>query len=302
MTKQRCCRPNAFTLIELLVVIAVIGLLMGLLLPAVNMVREAASRSSCMNNLKQLGLALRSYEVTWNVLPPSRIRWFDQSRREVLHSWTPIGLAYCEMSALADLYNYDKHWKDPANVTIVQTKISIYTCPSTKRSDRFDRFTGAASSDYGVVNEVKLDYYDGVGLKPPALRVGAMTRWEATRLQDVTDGLSHTILITEDGGRPDLWRKGRSVRDEFTADGNGWADPDSGFSISGLSDDGVSFGGACVANCTNNSEIYSFHPGGFHALYCDGSVRFSSSSIDHAVLTSQVTRAAGEMTRENPEG
>jgi prepilin-type N-terminal cleavage/methylation domain-containing protein/prepilin-type processing-associated H-X9-DG protein len=298
--KNRYRAWTGFTLIELLVVISVMGLLMSLLLPAVGMVREAASRTSCMNNLKQLGLALRSYEVTWESLPPSRIRWFDQNRREVLHSWTPIGLAYCEMSALADLYNYDKHWKDPANQTIVQTKIHLYTCPSTRRSERFDRFTGAASSDYGVVNEVKLDYYDAVGQKPPFNRLGAMTRWEATKLKDVTDGLSQTILIAEDGGRPDLWRKGKPMPNEATDNGNGWADPDSGFSISGVSDDGVSFGGACVVNCTNNSEIYSFHSGGFHSLYCDGSVRFTSSSVDHAVLTAQVTRAANETTRANP--
>ena len=291
-----------FTLIELLVVISVIGILTALLLPAIAMVREAANRASCQNNLKQLGLALRAYTVTWDVLPPSRIKWYDSSNREVLHSWTPIGLAYCEQSALADLYNHEKHWKDTANRTLVQTSVNLYICPSTKQSNRVDRFTGAATSDYGVVNEVKLDYYDGVGMAPPSVRVGAMTRWDATRLQDVTDGLSHTMLLTEDGGRPDLWTRGRPIRNQTTADGNGWADPDSGFSISGLLEDGVTFGGPCVVNCTNNSEIYSFHSGGFYSLFCDGSVQFKSDSIDHRVLTSLVTRSGSELIRETPEG
>lgn len=293
-------RMIGFTLIELLVVIAVVGILMGVLLPAMAMVREAASRASCQNNLKQLGIALRAYTLVWDVLPPSRIRWVTPANREILHSWTPIGLAYCEQSVLADQYNYEQHWKDPGNRTVVRTAVNIYVCPSTKKSDRVDQFTNAATSDYGVVNEVKLDYYDGVGLAPPVDRAGGMTRWNPTRLQDITDGLSHTFLITEDGGRPDRWSRGRPVSGQSTVNGNGWADPDSGFSISGVLEDGITFGGPNVVNSTNDSEIYSFHPGGFHALYCDGSVHFHSDSIDHRIVTARVTRAGGEQQQESP--
>jgi prepilin-type processing-associated H-X9-DG protein len=112
-------------------------------------------------------------------------------------------------------------------------------------------------------------------------------------LQDITDGLSHTIIVAEDGGRPELYYGRQQVAGQTTKNGNGWADPDCNFSVSGILEDGFP-GGPCVINCTNDSEIYSFHPGGSHFLFCDGSVRFVSDSVDGALLTAQVTRAGGE--------
>lgn len=290
----------AFTLIELLVVIAIIGLLIAILLPALNSVVEATRAASCKSNLKQIGLALQTYESTWSVLPASRMRWRDPIGREILHSWTPAGLSYCEQTALADQYNFDKHWKDPSNRTVVQTAVNIYVCPAAPGSRRFDLLTGAATGDYGAVHEVKLDFYDTVGIPAPPIRAGAMTRWVTTARKDITDGPSKTILVTECAGRPDLWHKQRQIANRTTRDGNGWADPDCGFSVSGVLDDFEIEGGRCVVNCTNDSEIYSFHSGGVMVLYCDNSVRFLSEHVDYRLVTSLVTRAGEETVLDVP--
>lgn len=289
-------RPRmGFTIIELLVVILVIGLLAAMLFPALQAVMELTRGNACRNNLRQIGLALRGYESTWDVFPPSRIRWRDETGRDILHSWTPSILGYCEQKALADQYNYDRHWRSNDNGTVVKTFVSLFVCPSTSNQRRVDLFTGAASGDYGAINEVKLDYYDALGIEPPLVRAGAMTRWLPTARKDVTDGDSHTILIAEDAGRPEWWIRRKSISTKPTRDGNGWADPDCGFSVSGVTEDGMFEGGQCVLNCSNDSELYSFHNDGLYALFADGSVRFLSEQIHHQTLVALVTRAGEEL-------
>jgi len=279
---------RGFTLVELLVTIAIIGILIALLLPAVNVAREAARRSSCLNNLRQVSLALTMYEHTVGTFPPSRVT------KPKLHSWTTFVLPYLEAKAVGADYRFDKHWLDPINRPIVQTPMPVYTCPSSPQG-RFDRFTKAATGDYGVTNEVKFNYFEANSLPEPEIRAGALTKEKHTKSAQITDGLTHTLLVTECCGRPELYQLSRHIEDQVAADGNGWADPDCSFSVSGTTLDGVIFGGPCVINCTNDSEIYSFHPGGANAAFCDGSVRFLSQTIEHTVLTSLVTRAGNEV-------
>jgi prepilin-type N-terminal cleavage/methylation domain-containing protein/prepilin-type processing-associated H-X9-DG protein len=298
-----------FTLIELLVVIAIIAVLIGLLLPAVQKVREASNRTSCQNNLKQIGLGVLNFETARGGLPPSRT-----TRGGPLagyygyeHSWSVALLPYIEQTASFNLYHYDRNWSDQVNQEAVQTYLKLFNCPSTPKQARVDRVTGASAGDYHAVNAIKffvgINCFGLVGVNAntpddPRL-VGAMRRDQITRITAITDGTSSTILVAEDAGRPPFYNADRQVFDpnpppSSGTDEAGWADPNGAFSIDGADRNGQVPGG-CAINCSNNSEVYSFHPAGANVVFADGSVHFLSSGLDLCVLAGLATRAGGEV-------
>jgi type II secretory pathway pseudopilin PulG len=121
-------RPRRrFTLVELLIVVAVIGVLIAMLLPAVRTSGEAARRSMCSNNLKQIGIALRGYETDHNALPPA---YTVDANGKPLHSWRTLILPYIEQKALYDKIDLSKAWDDPANKAAYDSTVSVYRCPS----------------------------------------------------------------------------------------------------------------------------------------------------------------------------
>jgi prepilin-type N-terminal cleavage/methylation domain-containing protein len=316
-------RKRGFTLVELLVVIAIIGVLVSLLLPAVQAAREAARRMQCGNNLKQITLALHNYEGTYRTFPMSRIT-FGESR----HAWSAFVLPFLEQQGVYDIYNFNVRWHRAENYPATSVEMSVWMCPSTP-SGRLTPNAAAQEnhvpypnprfgySDYSSTNEVRRAYYEANGLPLPIGiqrgLLGAMARNEITRIADILDGLSNTMMVSERGGRPTFYWARKQSSGMVVADGWGWADYDNvSGSLNGASMDGVftngtsgsppfntTVHGPCGINCTNSSEFYSWHPGGIQTSLADGSVRFLSETVTASVLAALASRAGGEVLGGN---
>lgn len=296
---------SAFTLIELLVVIAIIAVLIGLLVPAVQKVREAANRMSCTNNMKQFGLALHNYaNQNNNAFPASRVA--GPTGQSKWRSWTPLALAYVEQESVGKLWDKSAKWNAGANLATSKSVFKLFKCPSApdsrKPSTLVTPNAAFGPGDYGSVNAIRRRFYTAnnvpnfpiPGSAAGDEAMGLLQKDIDTPIAAVLDGLSTTIMIAEDAGRPNLFRKGRDMG-SITADGHGWADPDCGFSVDGVQANLTTTGGTCVMNCTNDSEFYSFHSGGINACFGDGSVRFVRESIAPATLAAIVTARAGDI-------
>jgi len=339
-------KTRGFTLIELLVVIAIIAVLIALLLPAVQQAREAARRTQCKNNLKQMGLALFNYESSHSVFPPARIDLAGPPGPTIYQtSWTTLCLPYFDQTPLYNLYNFNLTWSDPGNIPATSTKLSMFLCPSapSSRSTPVSSILNAGQpwpaagyglSDYGSMNAVRPAFFLSNGLPTPSVGMatntsspasaskyewdGGLKKGAATRIAEITDGTSNTIMAVEDAGRPQLYRAGiaASVSGVPTVkDGWGWADIQGGYSLDGSTTDGSLTGkanctvpsGPCSMttaiapypmNRTNDSEMYGFHVGGTHILMCDGAVKFISENISAATLGALATRNTGEVVGE----
>jgi prepilin-type N-terminal cleavage/methylation domain-containing protein/prepilin-type processing-associated H-X9-DG protein len=325
MNRLRSRRRGAFTLIELLVVIAIIAILIGLLLPAVQKVRDAAARMSCQNNLKQMGLGLMNYESTYGAFPVGDNR--DETGG-VYTDWKAVILPFIEQQNIANLYNYKLDYNNPANYPAIAMQIKIYNCPSTPQQPRQDTtpdegkaFSGGTEprgvSDYWGVNAMETwvptvgncvgsfpafaSYQIGNDFDPP--RVGVLCRIGAgqTRIAMITDGTSNTFMVAESAGRPTFYGPRFQVLGQLSPGEGGWADPNGEFKVKGadpatgaLKPHGAPTN-TCSMQCNNTSEIYSFHTGGCNFLFADGSVHFISSSASLCIIGALATRAGGEV-------
>jgi prepilin-type N-terminal cleavage/methylation domain-containing protein len=283
---------KGFTLVELLVVIAIIGLLIALLLPAVQAARESARRCSCCNNLKQVGLAAQLHHNTYGRLPAG---WdgYDAGGRPWAMGypgwgWAARILPFLEQANLEkNLINYQLPVTDPANNQARLYMIKTYRCPSDTGRDAFlnvDEASGAGTLDFATAN------YVGVwgttdthvcGTLPAGAQCtsnGCFFHNSSIRFADICDGLSQTFLVGERNSRLDYstWVGTYDVNDcsQGRIVGTASYPPNS--------------------QATDTHNFSSQHPSGTHFLLADGSVRIIAETIDTSAYHALCTRSSSD--------
>jgi prepilin-type N-terminal cleavage/methylation domain-containing protein/prepilin-type processing-associated H-X9-DG protein len=306
---------RGFTLIEVLVVIAIIGVLVGLLLPAVQKVRESAARTQCKNNMKQAALAIQGFHEAVGVLPATQPVGNTTQRT----SWVVRASGFLEEGAIASHWNYTQSWDSlPTNRPLAATRLKVLQCPSNPVSAQMDGSQNTSPS-WDPPIDACADYAAVIGVWVTTTKAqgadGAMP-WNMTiRLSDISDGTSNTLLLVESAGRPIVWQ-GRRQLANYSAttrvNGGAWSRPSSDYQLIGSSADGTTFPGPCVINCTTgpncgpgnfpnplfgtqpDTQVYAFHTNGANVAMADGSVHFMQASVSFAVFQALVTRAGNE--------
>lgn len=325
---HRRCRQRGFTLVELLVVIAIIGILVAMLLPAVQAAREAARRSQCSNNLKQIGIGLHHYHDTYNTMP---MAWYlSPPPRFNIGAWGVATLPFLEQKSLYDAMDTRVPAINEAgpvgqrNVALIQTPLSVFMCPSAPGGGEriyngaISGIPGlptmtwkAAPSDYCVTTGVRGAFanvaYNGNagGSRDGALQViGPFGGGRQGRFADLLDGLSNTVLIAERTGGDKIYSKLMEVpalAPYAAVNGGGWGDALNGEHwLSGTLYSGLPIPpqeGPCAINCTNlrGYGLHAFHPGGCHFLMGDASVQFVSQTASALSIAGRITRAKREV-------
>jgi prepilin-type N-terminal cleavage/methylation domain-containing protein/prepilin-type processing-associated H-X9-DG protein len=329
--------PQGFTIIELMVVIAIIGILISLLLPAVQKVRESAARMTCSNNLKQIGIALHSYHDQRGTLPPGYVDGNtnpDSTPDNDLGpgwGWAAHILPYIEQENIWNQINFSKPVGMGVNVQVSQTTIAIYQCPSD--AFFYPLVFNVYDSNYKVIASVAHANYvacsgweecfngaggdpqpgpgnDGLSGRYGQAGRGAFYRNSTTRLTDVIDGLSGTIFVGERSGNhsPVTWT-GAIPGGRCPA----WMAGQAPYSPPpGPAYDNADFGEAFVlahANATHlpsadnpfydPDTFYSMHsPQGANFLFGDGSVHYLMSSINPTTYQALSTIGGGETAND----
>jgi prepilin-type N-terminal cleavage/methylation domain-containing protein len=293
---------RGFTLIELLVVIAIIAVLIALLLPAVQQAREAARRTSCRNNLKQIGLALHNYSSAFNTFPPgstSNINygvWSSNPAQYHLQSWTSLILPHLDQTNLYNQVNYNLSALDPANAAVAAQSIVAYRCPSYDGNVySLEPMYVVLSPRYAIRNYVALGSTTvGKLWQNPD---GVIFAQSNTCPSDITDGYSSTVLVAEtQEGNAAVWIDGgtASVTSRRYDDSNppSYAGNDIAINYTPY----YQAGGQGIDSLWGPS---SMHVGGAHHLFADGSVHFLSQNLSAAIYDALVTRAGAETISAN---
>ena len=282
--RRSICR--GFTLIELLVVICTVGVLVALLLPGIQRVRESARRTTCASNLHQIGLGLNNYVSRNRSFPTGCVdcQWWNPERKQ--HSWITSVLLDLENEHLVADYKMQSPYNSEANRLVAAHVLLVFLCPSTETTNRKGLTTGdvngngnwdpgddLAYTDYGGIYGI-----EGPPYEPPQgskhfvadHAIGVMVHEIPTTLRAIRDGLSATALVGECTGRggglteQSEWANGQNVFAQY------YTNP---------------------INTTQNNELWSDHPGGGNLLFCDGHVKFFTEETDQSALNGVLTRA-----------
>jgi prepilin-type processing-associated H-X9-DG protein len=198
----------AFTLLELLIVIAIVAVLIGLLLPAVQKVREAANRMACANNLKQMGVALHQYHDTFGSFPPGMVAGSSDDLEEGANSGFVPLLAFLEQENWLHHWDPKRAWYEAPNFDTVSMQVKLYLCPNNRSSGPIDQQFLVPAAGRPLPNPAACDYLLNKGTNAALCRVtrvppqsrGVFDVNTRIRLADITDGVSHTFAIGEGAG------------------------------------------------------------------------------------------------------
>ncbi len=301
---MRTKRRGGFTLIELLVVIAIIAILIALLLPAVQQAREAARRSQCKNNMKQIGLALHNYHDVHRAFPPGWLgvmNGVQDAEGESGFAWSTMLLPYMDQAPLYQQMNFALPMDVAPNRFLVRQYLPVFACPSDPKPNDFmleDR--NAVNIDLGVSNymgvfgTVELDGCENAPGTAPVqangqcVSDGSFFHNSSMKMRDLTDGTSNTMLVGErttfkDPGTGDpfygTWSGALPEVEEAIARVMGHAEH--------------------PPNENDHPEDFgSAHTGGAQFLLGDGAVRFISENIDEGLFQALATRSGGEVVGE----
>lgn len=252
---------SALSLIEILVVLAIIGILVGMFLPAIQQVRSAARRVACANQLHQIGIALHNHHASHQAFPAGCTEFRlgnDRAKKQL--AWSAFLLPYLDQHPVFDQLDFNSAFDSAANATPAAAILPVFVCPSSLRDPSPTHQRGPC--DYGGIYGERISSPNN----PPK---GTMIHDRAIALRDITDGSSNTLIVAEDTGWPDgQWINGRNVFDQA-------------FPIN-------------QAPFFEN-DIRSHHPNGANVVRCDGSVDFLAEHTDLDFLAAVCTRAGGEI-------
>ena len=285
-TSRRAGSHHGFTLVELLVVIATIGILLALLLPGIQAVRESARRTSCASNLRQIGLGICSYVSRKRSFPVGCVdcQWWNAERKQ--HSWITAILADLENEHLLTLYDRESPYNSEANLFAAGQVLPLLLCPSTTTTKRvglttgdrnangeWDAGDGLAYTDYGGIYGIEGPPYQA----PPGSKhyvadhaIGVMVHEIPTTVRAIRDGLSATAIVGECTGRgggsseQSEWANGQNIFAQY------YTNP---------------------INTIQGNELWSDHPGGVQLLFCDGHISFFSEEVQQSALNAVLTRS-----------
>jgi prepilin-type processing-associated H-X9-DG protein len=230
-------KPSSATPVAVVLLVVVVGffacggVLVALLLPAVQAAREAARRSQCSNNLKQIGLALHNYHDVYKTFPPAYIPDEDGQPK---HSWRVLILPFIEQQPMHQMYDFNEPWDGPNNSQFANMMPAVYRCPS----------------DPGQSNSPAYLAISGPG--------SIFDNEKGSRMMDITDGTSNTIMVAEVAGANFNWMDPRDLDTGAMA--------------------------MAINSVKDGTTISSHHPGGAQAAFADGSVRFLATTLDMNTL------------------
>ena len=304
---------RAFTLVELLVVIAIIGVLVALLVPAVQASREAGRRNQCINNMKQIALAILSYETNRSTLPlaftpnntstqlygpcdgdkPPKTGKKNPGNKLAKHFVLTFILPYMERQAVFDKINIAQDYNSDTNSPATKLDLREFLCPSA------DTRKDVYATDYTAIVDIHDGNYctfiEGAGLaskKRPVHKLVGMLRDMPVASASVLDGLSQTFMFFEAAGRPFHYVKGvLKPTDKIHEKEYRWASNEA-YDIWGKVEATKECGIDTIMNCDNDRDVFSFHPDGAIVAFGDGSADYISESIEIDTFVSLFTAAA----------